>query len=167
MSLKARIETVLFVSAKALQIEEIAELLEESAENIETELLDLIMDYSSRDSALEIDDEDGYIIQVRQEHMDIVEKLVPVELSQAILKTLSIIAIKEPIRQTYLKELRGANAYEHVQELLKKGLISRKRDKNGRSFVLKTTPKFLEYFKIKGDTNILSKMIEQQGKVED
>ncbi len=167
MSLKARIETVLFVSAKALQIEEIAELLEESAENIETELLDLIMDYSSRDSALEIDDEDGYIIQVREEHMDIVEKLVPVELSQAILKTLSIIAIKEPIRQTYLKELRGANAYEHVQELLKKGLISRKRDKNGRSFVLKTTPKFLEYFKIKGDTNILSKMIEQQGKIED
>ena len=163
MSLKPRIEAVLFVTARAISVDEIAEILKANPDEVEVELLDLIMDYSSRDSALEIDDEDGYIIQVRQEHMDIVEKLVPVELKPAALKTLSVIALKEPIRQTYLKELRGSVAYEHVQELLKKGLISRIKDRNGRSFNLKTTPRFAEYFKLKGDTKTLAKLLDIEG----
>ena len=40
------------------------------------------------------------------------------------------------------------------------GLISRHRDKNGRSFNLKTTPKFKEYFKLKGDAKTLAKIID-------
>ena len=159
MSLKPRIETVLFVTAKAMTVEEIAEILNEDPINVESELLDLIMDYASREGALEIDDEDGYIIQVRQEHLDIVEKLVPVELPAPVLKTLSVIAIKQPIRQTDLKELRGSTAYEHVHSLIEKGLISRKKDKNGRSYNLKTTQKFAEYFKLKGDTKMLERML--------
>lgn len=160
MSLKARIETVLFVTAKAMSIEEVAEILKEDPVEIESAMLDLILDYSSRESALEIDDEDGYIIQVRQDYMDIVEKLVPVELKPSVVRTLSVIAIKEPIRQSKIIELRGQTAYDHILELLDKDLISRKKDKNGRSYVLKTTPKFAEYFKLKGDSKALSKILD-------
>ena len=154
-SLKSRIEAVLFTTAKVLQIKDIAEILEETdTEAVEEAMLDLIMDYSSRDSALEIDDENGYILQVKTEHMDIVEKLCPVELSKPVLKTLTVIALKEPIRQAELKMYRS-NAYEHISELLEKGLISKIRDKNGRSFNISTTPKFAEYFKLKGDLRSL------------
>lgn len=83
------------------------------------------------------------------------------------LRTLSVIALKEPIRQTDLKELRGSTAYEHVQELVEKGLISKTRDKNGRSFNLKTTPKFKEYFKLKGDTRSLAKILELDKGIKD
>ncbi len=158
MDLKSRIEAVLFVTGRAVQLNEIAEILQAEEPDIEEAILELIMDYSSRDGALEIDDENGYIIQVKEEYMDIVEKLCPVDISNAVLKTLTVIALKQPIRQSELKELRGATAYEHVKELLDKGLISRKKDKNGRSYNLKTTPKFTEYFKIKGNSEILSKM---------
>lgn len=158
--LKSKIEAVLFVTSKAMSIKEIAEILNQEELNVESALLDLMFDYSSREGALEIDDEDGYILQVRQEHLDIVEKLCPVELKPAILRTLTIIALKEPIRLSYLKELRGANAYEHVNELLEKGLISKNKDKNGRSFNIKTTKKFEEYFKLKGDTKTLAKILE-------
>lgn len=166
-NLKSRIEAVLFTTAKALQAKEIAEVLAEQPDNVEEALLELIMDYSSRDGALEIDDEEGYILQVKTEHMDIVEKLCPVELKPATLKTLTVIALKEPIRQSYLKELRGSNAYEHVQELIEKGLISKKRDKNGRSFNLKTTQKFSEYFKLKGDAKTLAKVLDIEKGVKD
>lgn len=159
--LKSRIEAVLFTTAKALSAKEIGEILGVEEETAEEALLELIMDYSSRDGALEIDDENGYILQVKEEHMDIVEKLCPVELKPAVLRTLTIIALKEPIRQTLLKDMRGSNAYEHVQELLEKGLISKTKDKNGRSFNLKTTPKFAEYFKLKGDTKTLAKMLDK------
>ena len=165
--LKSRIEAVLFVTAKVLQINDIAEVLEETPENVEEALLELIMDYASREGALEIDDENGYILQVKQEHLDIVEKLCPVELKPSVLKTLTVIALKEPIRQSYLKELRGSNAYDHVAELLEKGLISRHKDKNGRSFNIKTTSKFNEYFKLKGDVKSLVKTLNIDAGVKD
>ena len=156
-SLKSRIEAVLFTTARVLQINDIAEILEvEDVEAVEEAMLDLIMDYGTRDGALEIDDEDGYILQVKEEHMDIVEKLCPVELSKPVLKTLTVIALKEPIRQSVLKEYRS-NAYEHIAELVEKGLVSKTRDKNGRSFNISTTPKFAEYFKLKGDLRSLMK----------
>lgn len=160
MELKSRIEAVLFVTAKTVDIKEIAQILEEDEVEIENAMLDLILDYSARDGALEIDDENGYILQVKSEYLDIVEKLCPVELSGPVLKTLTIIALKEPIRQSLLKDMRGSTAYEHVQDLVKKGLVSRHKDKNGRSYNLKTTPKFTEYFKLKGDTKTLAKILE-------
>ena len=155
--LKSRIEAVLFITARAVSLEEIANILGEETEKIEEAILELIMDYSSRDGALEIDDENGYILQVKEDYMDLVELLCPVDLKPAVLRTLSL---KEPIRQTDLKELRGSTAYDHVQELVDKGLVSKTRDKNGRSFNLKTTPKFAEYFKLKGDTRSLAKILE-------
>lgn len=165
--LKARIEAVLFVTAKALEIKDISEILEIDELDAETAMLDLIMDYSTKEGALEIDDENGYILQVKQDYMDIVEKLCPVDISQAVLKTLTIIALKEPIRQSILKDMRGSTAYDHVQDLVKKGLISRSRDKNGRSFNIKTTPKFKEYFKLKGDTKTLAKILETDTTLKD
>ena len=167
MSLKTRIEAVLFITAQALEVKDIAEILKADEEEVENALLELIMDYSARDGALEIDDENGYILQVKEEFMDIVEQLCPVELKPSVLKTLTVIALKEPIRQSYLKELRGSNAYEHIQELLKKGLISRHKDKNGRSFNLKTTPKFAEYFKLKGDAKTLAKIMDLEKQAKD
>lgn len=158
MELKSRIEAVLFVTGRTVTIKEISEILDVEEQQIEEAMLELIMDYSARDGALEIDDEDGYILQVKEEFTDIVEKLCPVDISNAVLKTLTVIALKEPIRQTELKELRGANAYEHIKELLEKGLISRKKDANGRSFNIKTTEKFAQYFKLKGNSRLLSKM---------
>ena len=73
--LKSRIEAVLFVTAKALTVDEIAVYLDCESEEIEEAILELIMDYSSRDGALEIDDENGYILQVKEEYSDIVEKI--------------------------------------------------------------------------------------------
>ncbi len=161
MSLKAKIETVLFVTAKAMEIKEIAEILNEPEEDIESALLELIMDYSTRDeSALEVDDENGYILQIKEDYMDIVEKLCPTEMKPAVLKTLTIIALKQPIRQSALVDLRGSTAYDHIQELIAKGMITKNKDKNGRSFNLKTTDKFAEYFKLKGDTKTLAKILD-------
>ena len=158
MTLKSRVEAVLFITGRAVQVNEIAEILGESEEIIEEALLELMFDYSAREGALEVDDTDGYIIQVKLEHMDIVEKLCPIDISNATLKTLLVIALKQPIRQALLKDLRGSTAYDHVSELVEKGLVSRKKDSNGRSYNLKTTPKFTEYFKIKGNFEMLSKL---------
>lgn len=158
--LKSRIEAVLFVTAKALTLDEIGVYLDKEPEEIEEALLELIMDYASRDGALEIDDENGYILQVKEDYSDIVEKICPIDLSSAVLRTLLVIALKQPIRQSELVKLRSA-AYEHISELVEKGLIAKQKDKNGRSINLKTTAKFAEYFKLKGDTRALAQQLEK------
>ncbi len=157
--IKSKVEAVLFITSRAMKPIEIAQILDLDEEVVENALLDLMFDYSSRSGALEIDDEDGYIIQVKAQHMDIVEKLCPVELPAAVLKTLTVIALKEPIRQSALKELRSS-AYEHIALLLEQGLISKTKDKNGRSFNIRTTKKFQEYFKLKGDIKALVKRLD-------
>jgi segregation and condensation protein B len=159
--LKSRIEAVLFITSRAVSLNEIANILGEDKDVIEEALLELISDYSVRDGALEIDDEDGYILQVKEEHMDLVELLCPADLRPSVIRTLSVIALKEPIRQTQLKDMRGSNTYEHVAELVEKGLVSKTRNRN--SFILKTTPKFAQYFKIKGDTRELAKILDAKG----
>ena len=157
MSLKARIEATLFTTGKALKISEIAETVNASIEDTEDALLELIMDYSSRDGALEIDDEDGYVIQVKNEYFDIVEKLIPAEIPDNVLEALSAIAIKQPILQSDLVGLFGLKAYEHINYLSEKKLISKKP--KGKSFILKTTPKFNEYFKLTGDKKELIQIL--------
>ena len=159
--LKSRIEAVLFVTAKALTLDEIAVYLDCEAEEIEEAILELIMDYAARDGALEIDDENGYILQVKEEYSDIVEKICPIDLKPAVLRTLLVIALKEPIRQTELVKLRSS-AYDHVAELVEKGLVAKFKDKNGRSINIKTTAKFAEYFKLKGDTRALAQQLEKE-----
>jgi segregation and condensation protein B len=159
--LKSRIEAVLFSTGRALTLDEICVFVDKEPEEVGEALLELIMDYSARDGALEIDDEDGYILQVKEEYSDIVERICPIDLSAAVLRTLSIIALKKTIRQSDLVKMRS-NAYEHIAELVEKGLVSKHKDKNGRSINLKTTAKFKEYFKITGDIDQLAAQMERE-----
>src|SRR5689334_10206932 len=109
-SLKGRIEAVLFLTGKALKISEIAELVGAPIEDVEFALVELMGDFRS-ESALEVDDTDGYILQVKEEYSDIVHQMMPLEISAAELRTLSAIAIKAPVIQSDLIALRGAVAY--------------------------------------------------------
>ena len=43
---------------------------------------------------------------------------------------------------------------------IEKELISKTKDKNGRSFNIRTTKKFQEYFKLKGDIKALVKRLD-------
>ncbi len=165
-TLKGKIEAILFLTGRALDIREIAEKLNESVDDIEEALLELINDYACRDdSALEIDDAEGYILQVKEDYGSVVNKMVPVELSTAALRTLSAIALHGPLLQSALIEVRGASAYDHIKELLQHRLISKR--KKDRSYLLNVTPKFHEYFKLTGDKDELKAMIQNLSEPED
>ncbi|MEB3287792.1 MAG: SMC-Scp complex subunit ScpB [Vampirovibrionales bacterium] len=160
IQLKADIEAVLFITAKPLSLQEISELVEAPVEDVEMTLGELIQDFAFREgSGLEIDDTDGYILQVREDCARIVHKMMPLEMSPAIIRTLSAIAIKAPILQSDLIELRGSTAYDHISELLSKKMISKRRQ--GRSYVLNTTKAFDDYFKLSGNKKELETLVNR------
>jgi segregation and condensation protein B len=123
---------------------------------------ELLSDYNFReDSSLEIDDsEEGYILQIRKPYQHLVNKMIPMDISTAALRTLSVIAIKSPLLQKDLIELRGASAYDHVKELLSHKLISKNR--SGVSYRLNVTPTFHQLFKLSGDKKDLDVLVESE-----
>lgn len=149
MSLKNHIEALLFLTDKPIKAAVIARTLNQDVQDIRKAMLELINDYETRNSALEIADEDGYMLQVKDEFSDLVDEFAPFELPTSLVRTLSAIAIKQPVAQSEVIKLRGAGAYDHIKELIARELIHRRED--GRSPLLTTTKKFQEYFRLSKD----------------
>ncbi|MFZ4729332.1 MAG: SMC-Scp complex subunit ScpB [Pseudanabaena sp.] len=156
-NLKQKVEAVLYLKGQPMNLAAIAEALGCEVEDAEMGLIDLITEYAHRDSALEIMETDvGFSLRLRSEFEDLVHKLIPVDLGRGVLRTLAAIALKKNIVQSELIELRGAGAYQHVQELVEQGFVRKKRQADGgRSSVLQVTTKFHQYFEIDDLTKLI------------
>lgn len=146
-ALSAKVEAILYLKGQALTIAQIAEYAGCDREAVAEALLELMDDYNHRDSALEvIETADGYSLQLRTAFQGLVEQLIPLDLGVGTLRTLAAIALKGSILQTELVELRGSGAYQHVQELIEKGFVRKRRAAASRSVQLLLTDKFFRYF---------------------
>ena len=145
--LATKIEAILYLKAQPLSLKELSEYSERDRATVEDAILELMSDYAHRDSALEVvETPNGYSLQLRSTYQGILQDLVPAELGVGALRTLAAIALKTPIRQTDLIELRGSSAYQQVQELVELELVKKRRE--GRSYWLEVTEKFYQYFEI-------------------
>ncbi len=152
LSLPARLEAILYLKGRAMTKGELAEISGASRDEVEVGLITLMADYAHRDTALEIRQESKrYSLQLRDGLGDLVQNLLPVDLSTAALRTLATIAIKKRILQSDLVDLRGSGAYDHIKELLAQNFIERKRQSEGRSFWLSLSEKFHRTFSVKTD----------------
>jgi segregation and condensation protein B len=167
MSLTAKIEAVLFMTDKPLRAQAIAGIVGEDLQVVRQALLELIHEYEERQGGLEIADEDGYSFQVKDKYANIMDQFMPIELSAALLRTLSAIAIKQPIAQSEIIRIRGAGAYEHIRELALRGLVSKREDEKARSPMLFTTRQFQEYFRLTKDGKSLRQYLKRQMKKKD
>jgi segregation and condensation protein B len=107
----------LYLKAQPLSLTELAECAECDRTSAEEALIELISDYAHRDSALEVvETPGGYSLQLRAAFQDLLQNLIPAELNTGALRTLAAIALKHPMLQTDLIQLRGSGAYQQVQE---------------------------------------------------
>lgn len=167
MSLKAKIEAVLFMTEKPLRAQAIAVIVGEDLQHVRTTLLELIHEYEERQGGLEIADEDGYSFQVKDQFANLMDQFLPIEMSAAQLRTLSAIAIKQPISQSEIIRIRGAGAYDHIKELVVRGLITKREDEKARSPLLSTTKQFQEYFRLTKDGKSLRTYLKKEMKKKD
>ena len=152
LPLPARLEAILYLKGKPLSLGELADIAGTRRDETELALLTLMADYAHRNTALEIvQDGQRYSLQLRQGLGDLVQDLLPVDLSTAALRTLATIALKKRILQSDLVELRGSGAYDHIKELLAQDFIDRKRQSDGRSYWLSLSEKFHRTFAVRGE----------------
>jgi len=147
--LATQIEAILYLKGETLSIAEIAEYAGCDREDAEDALIELMADYAHRDSALEVvETPAGYSLQLRSSFHPLMKDLVPPELGTGALRTLAAIALKNPIAQADLINLRGSGAYQHIQELVELGFVKKRRQTEGRSYWLQVTDKFHRHFEV-------------------
>ncbi|MHA1748670.1 MAG: SMC-Scp complex subunit ScpB, partial [Promethearchaeota archaeon] len=83
-------------------------------------------------------------------------------IAERYLRTLTVIALKQPILKSIVVKIRGSGAYEHIKYLIDNDLIN--AVKKGRSFDLTTTDKYSEMFGLpKNKMELKKAMIQQLG----
>ncbi len=163
--LKAQIEAALFLSEKPMKAAAVARIVNADVDVVRRLILELIEDYENRNGGLEVSDDDGYIIQVKDEYTNLVDEFVPIDMPTALIRTLSAIAIKQPVMQSEVIKIRGAGAYDHIKELIERELISKREE--GRSPILTTTKKFQEYFRLSKDGKHFRSELSGESRVKD
>ena len=160
--LKAQVEAVLFVSDIPLKTGQISKMLNASYDDVQSALVQLIQEYEDRNGGLEIGTDDGYIVQVKTQYLNIVTNMMPLELNPGPLRTLSAISLKEPVLQSEIINMRGSGAYDHINELVDMELITKKPQ--GLSYLLRTTKKFSQYFRLTKDASGIKDKLQEEAK---
>ncbi len=158
--LKAQVEAVLFVSDTPFKTGAISKMLNAAYDDVQSALVQLIQEYEDRNGGLEIGTDDGYVIQVKTQYLNIVTDMMPLELNPGPMRTLSAIALKEPVLQSEVIDMRGSGAYDHINELVEQDLITKKPQ--GLTYILKTTKRFQQYFRLTQEADKIKEKLQEQ-----
>ncbi|MFW9898031.1 MAG: SMC-Scp complex subunit ScpB [Candidatus Thorarchaeota archaeon] len=159
-----QIEASLYVAGRPLSIEELSTKLEIKKKEVEELINEIAFDYLDRSTALIIAQiGDSYQMQIKPEYAEKVSKFAKGgAIAERYLRTLTIIALKQPILKSLVVKIRGSGAYEHIKYLQDNGLIA--AVKKGRTHELTTTDKYSEMFGLPKDREKLKRvMISQLG----
>jgi len=157
------IEAALYAAGRPLDLETLSTLTKARSKETVRVLADKLVErYKEMNGALELLRlQDGrYVMQLRPDLVRGVMRLVTKKLlTRGPLKTLSFIAVKQPVTQAYVVKVRGNLAYGHIRTLCDKGLVSEER--LGRTKILRTTNTFADYFNLSSDSRIMKRQLEK------
>ena len=166
MSLKAKIEAIIYAAEEPVTLEQVTAAVKDSVqppegetavnvkEQVREALQQLIADYSAADRGMEIRSvASGYRMSTKPEHHDAVRGFAkslkpPIRLSLQALETLAVIAYKQPVTAPEISEIRGVDCSGVLGTLADRKLITTAGGKAvvGRPILYKTTKEFLLRF---------------------
>jgi segregation and condensation protein B len=139
------VEAALFSAGKPLSIEEISQQTNLPPDVVKDACKALAKEYDGRDTVLEVGKAGAkWAMQVRPQAAEPATKFAPPEIPGKLLKTLALIAYHQPMKQSELVDMIGTKVYDHVPELVERGLVKAREE--GVTKILVTTPLFPEYF---------------------
>ena len=176
MSLKAKIEAVIYAAETPITLDQIVELVKDSVpaeseaelrSQVRAAIEELTTEYAGEGRGIEVRQiAGGYRMSTKPEQHDVVRAFAkslkpPIRLSLPALETLAVIAYKQPVTVPEISEIRGVDSSGVIATLLDRKLIttSGRKDVVGRPILYKTTKEFLLRFGLK-DVNELPSMEE-------
>lgn len=152
-SLKSKIESLLFISAKPMSAKQLADVFKKSEEDVK----------KAGDKLVDIYKEDARGVQIVKsgskyqmvsspENASFVQEFIKDEttgeLSRPSLETLTIIAYKAPVAKLDLDRIRGVNCSLILRNLLLRGLVEAHEDKEKGETIFNVSFDFLRFLGI-------------------
>ena len=157
----ARLESALYSAGRPLTVEELIKASGTESRQKTLDVLDsIIKKMKSAFKAIEIVNlpDGSYVFQIKPEYSSSVRKYASKPLlSRATQKTLSYIALEQPISSKQLLEVRGSGVYGQLKELRQLNFVE--HQSVGRLKIYSTTEKFQKYFGIEGDVTTLKQKL--------
>jgi segregation and condensation protein B len=178
-SLKALIESLLFVSQEPVPLERLGTVVEDvPVAEIEAAIEELIRDYDAEGRGIHIIRAGGgWLFSTKPDHDREVRRLLQIErknrLSSAGLETLAAIAYRQPVTQSEVSAIRGVDSTGALKTLLEKKLIKivGRKKAPGNPLVYRTSDEFLLYLGLDSLDGLpseaeIAKILEEEKAVE-
>ena len=153
---KAVLEAVLFTMGESVEIDRLAEVIEEDRGTTKAILDEMSQEYRSGERGIELATlENAVQLCTKGEFYEYLIKIAKTPkkfvLTDTLLETLSIIAYKQPITRLEIEKVRGVSCDHAVNRLLEFDLITEvgRLDAPGRPLLFGTTEQFLRSFGVK------------------
>jgi len=146
MNKRALVEAALFLSETPLSLRRLSRISGIRERELKKILDSMKKELNSEEHGIElIESEEGYYLQVKDEYLGKVADLAShTDIPRGPLRTLSIVALKQPILQSEIVKIQGNKAYGYIKYLESKGLI--RTEKSGKTRLVRTTKEFERYF---------------------
>lgn len=153
---EAVIEAVLFTMGESVEIDKLAQVVEEEEETTRAILRSMQQRYQQENRGIElIELEDSVQLCTKQDMYEYLIKIAKTPkkyvLTDTLLETLSIIAYKQPITKLEIERIRGVSCGHAVNKLVEYNLVTELGRLNapGRPLLFGTTEQFLRSFGVK------------------
>ncbi|OGY44864.1 MAG: SMC-Scp complex subunit ScpB [Candidatus Buchananbacteria bacterium RIFCSPHIGHO2_01_FULL_39_14] len=152
-SLKAKIESLLFISNQPLSIKRLVSLTGVEKEKAEEAIKELISEYNQKERGVQIQKIGEQIQMVTTADnakivKDFIKEETTGELTRPALETLTIIAYRGPVSRAEIEQIRGVNCAIILRHLLIRGLVESAEDKKKMQMVYNITFDFLKFLGI-------------------
>ncbi|MBR4993110.1 MAG: SMC-Scp complex subunit ScpB [Lachnospiraceae bacterium] len=152
----AVIEAILFTMGDSVEIDRLAEVIEEDVETTKEILADMKKSYESSSRGISlIELEDSVQLCTKSDMYEYLIKIAKTPrkyaLTDSLLETLSIVAYKQPVTRLEVERIRGVNCDHAMNRLVEFDLIQElgRKDAPGRPLLFGTTEQFLRSFGVK------------------
>ena len=153
---EAILEAVLFAVGTSVEIHRLAEVLEETPENVKALLQRMKKRYEAQERGITLLElEDSVQLCTRPQMYEYLIKIAKTPkkhvLTDTLLETLSIIAYKQPVTRQEIEKIRGVSCDHAVNRLVEYGLVAEigRLDAPGRPLLFGTTEDFLRSFGVR------------------
>ncbi len=157
LSMRALIESMLFVAEEPIPVKEMAEVLEESVATVEQELREYSADLEETGRGFVLRElGGGWRLFTHPDARPHLEKFAATDrvsrLSKAALETLAVVAYKQPVSRGQVSEIRGVDSDRALRTLERRGLVFEidVAPGPGQALLFGTTPLFLEKLGVRG-----------------
>jgi segregation and condensation protein B len=162
-----KIESLLFVSSKPLNLKELGKLLDAPLGDVEAAAKELI-ELKKTSGVIVLENNGEYQLATNSANSTLVKNFLNTELREkltdATVEVLAIIAYRQPISKAEIEAIRGVNSQYSLRALLMRGLIEKvPNPQDQRSFLYQTTTEFLQHLGLNSTKDLpeFEKLVEQ------